>query len=99
MVLSQAALVLGMTGPDAVHADRAFREMGLDSLTAVELRNALATATGLRLPATLVFDYPTPDALAAFVRSSLMARDCSVRGLARRRAAGVRGRRRTRTAW
>jgi hypothetical protein len=72
LVRSNAAAVLGFAGQDEIGARRGFQELGFDSLTGVELRNRLKTATGLRLPATLVFDYPNPVVLGEFLRTQLV---------------------------
>jgi polyketide synthase 12 len=72
LVRANIATVLGSASPEAIHPDRAFQELGFDSLTAVEMRNRLKAATGLALSPTLIFDYPNSAALAGYMYRELV---------------------------
>ncbi|WP_268257739.1 type I polyketide synthase [Streptomyces parvulus] len=89
LVRAEVAAVLGLDGPDAVDPGRAFRDIGFDSLTAVELRNRLGAATGLRLAAAVVFDQPTPHAITAHIGAELAAAAGGVREAGQAALAGL----------
>ncbi|MBA6441141.1 type I polyketide synthase [Streptomyces sp. GMR22] len=72
LVRTQTAAALGHATPETVNTRRPFKELGFDSLMGVDLRNRLTAETGLRLPATLVFDYPTPMALVGHIRDEIL---------------------------
>jgi NAD(P)-dependent dehydrogenase (short-subunit alcohol dehydrogenase family)/acyl carrier protein len=78
LVRLEIAKVLALPGSETIGAEREFKELGFDSLTAVDLRNRLKDATGLRLGATIVFDYPTPAALATHLRTLLFPAETDV---------------------
>ncbi|MET7457967.1 amino acid adenylation domain-containing protein, partial [Streptomyces sp. NPDC005574] len=71
LVRAEAAVVLGVANSHQLGVSQAFREVGFDSLTAVELRNRLTAATGVALPATMIFDHPSPDAVARHLLGQL----------------------------
>ncbi|MEU8251685.1 type I polyketide synthase, partial [Nonomuraea sp. NPDC048916] len=73
LVRAHAAGVLGHVTPEAVDLRLTFRDLGFDSPAAVELRNRLARATGMRLPATIIYNHPTPAALADFLSSTILS--------------------------
>ena len=78
LIRAQVATVLGQPSPEAIDIQRAFSDLGFDSLIAMELRNRLNTATGLRLPVTLVFDYPTTSAVTSYLLGELAGTQLSV---------------------
>ncbi|MGO9508801.1 MAG: SDR family NAD(P)-dependent oxidoreductase, partial [Mycobacterium sp.] len=88
LVRTHIATVLGNVTPEAIDPDKAFQELGFDSLTAVEMRNRLKTVTGLSLSPTLIFDYPTPNGLAKYIRGELAGAPQEIKHAPAARATG-----------
>ncbi|MFI5685175.1 SDR family NAD(P)-dependent oxidoreductase [Streptomyces sp. NPDC051636] len=83
LVRDEVSRALGLRSPESVRPDQPLRDLGMDSVTAVELRNRIGTRIGARLPATLLFDHPTADRLAGHLLTTVLATD----GRTTRRAA------------
>jgi hypothetical protein len=77
LVRTHAAVVLERPATEVIDPNLPFKELGFDSIAALGLRNRLSVATGLYLPATLVFEYPTPSAVAGYLRTMLPAEDAA----------------------
>jgi acyl transferase domain-containing protein len=88
LVRSHSAAVLGLADPKAVGADSTFKELGFDSVTAVELSNRLNAAAGLKLPTSLLYDHPTPSAVVRHMRDQLSGSEADEHQVAPARAAG-----------
>jgi acyl transferase domain-containing protein/acyl carrier protein len=80
VVCGETATVLGHLLPSAIDPNRSFLEQGFDSLTAIGLRNRLSDISGVRLPSTVIFDYPTPTDLAAYLRNHLQKSEAATTG-------------------
>ncbi|MFD3748645.1 beta-ketoacyl synthase N-terminal-like domain-containing protein, partial [Nocardia sp. NPDC058633] len=91
LVRTTAAATLGHAGPEVIDPEQAFSELGFDSLSAVEFRNGLSEAAGRRLPATLVFDYPSPAALARYLADEVAGNGEVTAGTVPARAAAPLG--------